>query len=139
MTDKTISLQIKPGIQRDGTLFDAPTYVDGQWVRFQRGRPRKIGGYKGIFLNGSGVSRGMTMTSQNGLNYVVSGYNNGLEQWITDNDDGVGSGPYNYSLSNFTANNNNLWQLLYRFNEGTMNANRIGDCELLGRKEEDAG
>lgn len=30
-------------------------------------------------------------------------------------------------------------QLLYRFNEGTMNANRIGDCELLGRKEEDAG
>ena len=110
MTDKTISLQIKPGIQRDGTLFDAPTYVDGQWVRFQRGRPRKIGGYKGIFLNGSGVSRGMTMTSQNGLNYVVSGYNNGLEQWITDNDDGVGSGPYNYSLSDFTANNDNLWQ-----------------------------
>ena len=110
MTDKTISLQIKPGIQRDGTLFDAPTYVDGQWVRFQRGRPRKIGGYKGIFLNGSGVSRGMTMTSQNGLNYVVSGYNNGLEQWITDSDDGVGSGPYNYSLSDFTANNNNLWQ-----------------------------
>jgi hypothetical protein len=25
--------------------------------------------------------------------------------------------------------------LLYRYNEGKMNANRIGDCELLGRKE----
>jgi hypothetical protein len=46
-----------------------------------------------MFLNGTGISRGMTMSSQNGLNYVVSGYNNGLEQWTTDNDDGVGFGP----------------------------------------------
>ena len=33
------------------------------------------------------------MSSQNGLNFLVSGYNNGLEQWTTDNDDGVGFGP----------------------------------------------
>ena len=98
------------GIQRDGTQFDSPMCVDGQWVRFQRGRPRKIGGYKAIFLNATGVSRGMQMTSTGGLNYVVSGNANGLEQWITDNDDGVGSGPYRYSLSNFTASTSNLWQ-----------------------------
>ncbi len=98
------------GIQRDGTQFDSPMCVDGQWVRFQRGRPRKIGGYKGIFLNATGISRGMQMTSTGGLNYVVSGNANGLEQWITDNDDGVGAGPYRYSLSNFTASTSNLWQ-----------------------------
>jgi hypothetical protein len=46
-----------------------------------------------MFLNGTGISRGMTMSSQNGLNYVVSGYSAGLEQWTTDNDDGVGFGP----------------------------------------------
>lgn len=93
MTAKVTTLSVKPGIQRDGTQFASDTYVDGEWVRFQRGMPRKIGGYNGIFLNASGISRGMTMTSVNGLNYVVSGYNNGLEQWSTDNDDGVGFGP----------------------------------------------
>lgn len=93
MTAKVTTLSVKPGIQRDGTQFASDTYVDGEWVRFQRGMPRKIGGYNGIFLNASGISRGMTMTSVNGLNYVVSGYNNGLQQWSTDNDDGVGFGP----------------------------------------------
>jgi hypothetical protein len=98
MTAKVIQLQVKPGIQRDGTQFAAPSYVDGRWVRFQAGLPRKIGGYKGIFLNGSGISRGMTMTSVNGLNYVVSGYSLGLEQWQTDNEDGLGFGPVAYSI-----------------------------------------
>lgn len=96
MTTKVVTLLIKPGIQRDGTQFAAPTYVDGQWVRFQNGLPRKIGGYKGIFLNAAGISRGMTMSSTGGLNYVISGYNNGLQQWYTDNDDGVGFGPTNF-------------------------------------------
>jgi hypothetical protein len=110
MTAKVVALQIKPGIQRDGTQFAAPTYVDGKWVRFQNGLPRKMGGYNGIFLNGTGISRGMTMTSTNGLNYVVSGYNNGLEQWSTDNDDGVGFGPTAYNMSGFSSNDANLWQ-----------------------------
>lgn len=110
MTAKVISLQIKPGIQRDGTLFDAPTYVDGRWVRFQRGRPRKMKGYRGIFLDASGISRGMIMNSENGLNYIYSGWSDGLELWQTDNDDGVGFGPTNITLANFTADENNLWQ-----------------------------
>ena len=68
MTAKVISLNIKPGIQRDGTQFDAPCFTEGEWVRFQRGRPRKIQGYRGIFINASGISRGMIMNSQYGLN-----------------------------------------------------------------------
>ena len=98
MTAKVISLQIKSGIQRDGTLFDAPTYVDGRWVRFQRGRPRKMKGYRGIFLNASGISRGMIMNSENGLNYIYSGTNNALQMWTTDNNNGVGTGPYNIAF-----------------------------------------
>jgi hypothetical protein len=94
LTTEVYNLTIAPGIQRDGTLFDAPCYVDGVWVRFQRGRPRKIWGYKGIFLNAPGVTRGMIMQSQNGENYVYGGYSDSLQYWQTDNDDGVGSGPY---------------------------------------------
>jgi hypothetical protein len=69
-----------------------------------------MGGYRGIFLNASGISRGMTMSSTNGLNYVISGTNDKLQQWSTDNDDGVGSGPTDFTMTGFTANANNLWQ-----------------------------
>ena len=103
MTANVISLAINAGIQKDGTEFDSSMYVDGKWVRFQRGRPRKIGGYKGIFLNAPSISRGMTMQSQEGLNYVYSGFNDSLQLWQTDNDDGVGSGPTDITLNNFTA------------------------------------
>ncbi|HXB12834.1 MAG TPA: hypothetical protein VNZ45_12660, partial [Bacteroidia bacterium] len=46
MTNSVIVLESEPGIQRDGTPYDSKKYIDGQWVRFYRGRPRKIGGYK---------------------------------------------------------------------------------------------
>ena len=125
MTQKVIALRIPPGIQRDGTQFDSTIYVDGKWMRFQRGRPRKMGGYKGIFLDATGISRGMAMTSIGGFNYVVSGYNNGLEQWITDDDDGIGSGPYPYTLSDFTANANNLWQFDVAYDATGGNTNNL--------------
>ena len=125
MTSKVIALRIPPGIQRDGTQFDSIIFTDGKWVRFQRGRPRKIGGYKGIFLNSSGISRGMAMTSIGGFNYVVSGYNSNLEQWVTDTDDGVGSGPYPYTLSDFTANVNNLWQFDVAYDSTGDNTNNL--------------
>lgn len=118
-------MEVPPGIQRDGTVFDAPCFVDGRWVRFQRGRPRKIGGYDAIFLNASGISRGMAMTAVNGFNYVVSGYSNGLEQWITGTSGGLGSGPYAYSMSNFTANANNLWQFDIAYDSTGNNTNNL--------------
>lgn len=112
MTDKVIALQTQPGIQRDGTQFASIRYVDGQWVRFQRGLPRKIGGYVGSFLNAH-LSRGMIMSATNGVNYVVSGYSNGVEQWTTTTNDAVGSGAAQFTMPSSTywsANANNLWQ-----------------------------
>lgn len=35
MTAKVIQLQVKSGIQRDGTQFAAQTYSDGEWVRLK--------------------------------------------------------------------------------------------------------
>ena len=93
MTQKVIVLQVGAGIQRDGTQFASGTYVNGKWVRFQYGKPRKIAGYNGAFLNSAGISRGMIMSSENGINYVISGYSDGLQQWTTDNDDAIGFGP----------------------------------------------
>ena len=110
MTANVISLAIPAGIQKDGTLFDSPMYVDGRWVRFQRGRPRKMGGYKSIFYNAPSISRGMIMQSQTGLNYVYSGFFDSLKYWQTDNNNGVGAGPTPVTLNSFTSSVNNLWQ-----------------------------
>lgn len=109
MTAKVVTLQVGAGIQRDGTQFASPTYIDGKWVRFQYGKPRKIGGYNGAFLNASGVSRGMIMSSDNGLNYVISGYTAGIERWTTDNDDAIGFGPTPIT-SSYTTSALTLWQ-----------------------------
>lgn len=91
MTKKVFALDTKAGIQRDGTLFDKEVYVDGQWVRFQRARPRKIGGYKQITPSLSGISRGIYVDAANGFNRIFNGYNNGLQS-LTINNNGVGSG-----------------------------------------------
>ncbi len=111
MSAKVIALQIGAGIQRDGTQFASATYIDGKWVRFQYSKPRKIAGYNGAFLNASGISRGMIMSSENGINYVISGYSDGLEQWTTDNDDAIGFGPVAITTTGYTASNNTLWQM----------------------------
>ena len=125
MTTKVIALRIPPGIQRDGTQFDSIIYTDGKWMRFQRGRPRKMGGYKGVFLDATGISRGMAMTAVNGFNYVVSGFRDNLEQWVTDSDDGVGSGPYAYTLSDFTASADNVWQFDIAYDSTGNNTNNL--------------
>jgi hypothetical protein len=109
MTAKVFQLDTKPGIQRDGTVFDRMSYNDGRWVRFQRGRPRKVGGYAAISDQLTGPSRGVWVNPNNGFNQIFSGYNNGLQSLSVDNN-GVGAGITNYTLSNFTASNLNLWQ-----------------------------
>ena len=109
MTKKVFSLDTQPGVQRDGTLFDKNFYTDGRWVRFQRGRPRKIGGYRMLSDQLTGPSRGMWSNATNGINQIFSGYSGGLQELVIDNN-GNGQGIQNFTLSNFTVSANNLWQ-----------------------------
>jgi hypothetical protein len=91
MTKKVFALDTKPGIQRDGTVFDREFYVDGRWVRFQRQRPRKMGGYRQITDALAGPSRGIFVVPRNTFNNVYSGYSDGLQVIPIDNN-GTGSG-----------------------------------------------
>ena len=109
MTTKVFSLDTMPGIQRDGTVFDKQFYNDGEWVRFQRGRPRKILGYRVISDQLTGPSRGIWVNPQNAFTSIFSGYNNGLQVLTIDNN-GVGAGVGDFTLANFTQSNLNLWQ-----------------------------
>ena len=92
-TQKVAVLQVGPGVQRDGTLFASSSYVDGEWVRFQYGKPRKIGGYNGAFLNAPGISRGVILNSQNGQTWVISGFSDSVQQWTINNNQAIGTGP----------------------------------------------
>jgi hypothetical protein len=123
MTKKVFALDTKPGIQRDGTTFDANCYNDGKWVRFQRGRPRKVGGYRQITANLSGPSRGVYVNPQQSFNNVFSGHSQGLQLLPIDNN-GVGSGITDMTLSGFTSNDNNLWQF-DTFFDGTGSGNNL--------------
>jgi hypothetical protein len=109
MTEKVFSIDTQAGIQRDGTVLDKQYYNDGRWVRFQRGRPRKMGGFKVISDELKGPSRGIWINSQNNFTQIFSGYNNGL-QVLTIDDNGIGAGIQDFTLNDFTASNLNLWQ-----------------------------
>lgn len=63
-------LLTQPGFSRDGTVLDRNNYVDGQWVRFQRGRPRKMGGFKEINGDLSSIQRGGFVFFQDGIVYL---------------------------------------------------------------------
>jgi len=109
MTAKVFALDTKAGIQRDGTVFDKQFYSDGRWVRFQRGRPRKMGGYRVISDQLLGPSRGIWLNSQNAFTSIFSGYSDGM-QVLTIDENGVGAGVADFTLNDFTPSDKNLWQ-----------------------------
>ena len=84
MPVQTTILKAQPGIKRDGTKFDGDFYTDGQWMRFQRGLPRKIGGYRSIVKTLSEASRGLTNYAQQNNVYCHSGGNSTLERFVLD-------------------------------------------------------
>ena len=104
-----VQIRSQPGIKRDGTKFEGDNYVDGQWVRFQRGLPRKIGGYRSISKYLREVSRAMHEFTQNSLTYVHSGSANLLERFYIDNNFNT-SIITNRTPSTIAADPNNMWQ-----------------------------
>lgn len=96
---KIFTLFVKPGIKRDGTRFESDEYSDGKWVRFQRGKAKKIGGYRQMFASPTGIPRGMITNSLNGVNYIYAGNYKGVEVFNTGTDQGVGVGPFPIEFS----------------------------------------
>ena len=84
MPDTTIVLKSNPGIKRDGTKFEGDFYTDGQWVRWQRGLPRKMGGYKATQKYLQEISRGFANFTQMNFIYCHSGGRSTLERFTID-------------------------------------------------------
>ena len=86
MTASVVVLKSQPGIKRDGTIFEGDFYVDGEWVRFQRGLPRKMWGYKALNLFLTEISRGFHSFTEGNLIYCHSGSQSYVERFTLDLD-----------------------------------------------------
>lgn len=84
MPETTVVLKSNPGIKRDGTKFEGDFYVDGQWVRWQRGLPRKMGGYRSTQKYLTEISRGFSTFTQQLFIYCHSGGSAKLERFTID-------------------------------------------------------
>ena len=84
MPETTVILKSEAGIKRDGTKFEGNFYTDGQWVRWQRGLPRKIGGYKATQKYLTEISRGFSNFTQMNYIYCHSGGESTLERFTID-------------------------------------------------------
>lgn len=75
-------LVYKPGISRDGTNFQSQFCTDGQWIRFQRGKVKKIGGMTGIDLSltqGAFFTNLLLLPNNNNDNIVIyAAFNQGI-------------------------------------------------------------
>lgn len=92
------TLGVKAGIKRDGTIFEAREFSDGEWCRFQRGVPKKIGGYREMFSSLNGITRGLIMNSYNGVNYIFTGNKEGIDVFTTGTTLGQGAGPFTATI-----------------------------------------
>ena len=118
-----IPIRSAAGIKRDGTKFEGDQYVDGQWVRFQRGLPRKMGGYRSINKFVVGLARTIAEYTQDQLTYVHLGSAERVERFFID-------ASFNTSLiidrtpsSGFTTDAGNLWQFTTSYD--TTNGNQL--------------
>jgi hypothetical protein len=130
-----IRVQSAPGVQRDGTILAAQAYSDAQWCRWQRGLPRKMGGYKVTQPYLTAVSRALFSQAQSGYRYVTSGTANGTDQFTMDNN-GVSSTVSNPvypatthpTTTGVVASPLNTWQFDTQFDNATNQSLLLSFC-----------
>lgn len=96
------------GIRRDGTDLDTAYFSDGEWVRWYRGRTRKIGGYKAMSRHVNHPVRSVMLDSRNGVNstHLFSPW--GVQRATFDNT-GAGVGVEDRTPLGFAYDANLTW------------------------------
>lgn len=117
MKTNIFTLASKPGVKRDGTDLDSEFYRDAQWVRFQRGRPRKIGGYRAMSQIVTGPVRAVLVAARSVTNYAHLFNPWGVERLEFDIS-GAGGGLVDRSPAGLAYNADYNWQVDSMFNNG---------------------
>lgn len=106
-----------PGIKRDGTVLDGDQCSDGQWVRFQRGRAKKIGGFQQITNRLSGIINSTLVWSRSSMNAIYTFSQGKIEMVLVDND-GLGSSIIDRTPAGFVSSTNHIWSTTTLYNAG---------------------
>ena len=98
----------EPGIQRDGTQLDTRRCIDGQWVRFYKGRPKKIGGSVLIDPGNLEIIRNIyNVDQQNEITDCYLGRASSLA--FTSVASGIAAPEVDRTPTGFATNPNNNW------------------------------
>lgn len=103
-----LTLLTKPGLKRDGTDTDNDYYQDAQWTRWQRGRPRKMGGYRAMAANVTGPVRTAFLDSRAGTNTLHTFSPWGVQRLEFDSL-GAGGAVLDRTPSGYSRNDLNTW------------------------------
>ena len=104
MAPTPVRILSKPGIKRDGTMLEGDFYVDGKWVRWQRGLPRKMLGYRQISSSLAGPVREVNADNANGQTIIHCFSQSGIERIAIDNLSGVSTGVIDRTPAGYSAN-----------------------------------
>lgn len=106
--EQVILINSQPGIKRDGTTLDGDNYNDGQWVRFQRGRPKKMKGYRRTTNQFTGPVREMIVWTRGLLNSIHGFSTTKIESVLVDGA-GIGNDIIDRTPVGFVPNANVNW------------------------------
>lgn len=108
MADILFPFNSQPGIQRDGTDLDTPFHTDGTWVRWQRGKARKMGGYRSMTQQANGPVRSVFLDSRSGVNSTHLFSQFGIQR-VQFSNDGSSSNIEDRTPLDFTTNSLLNW------------------------------
>ena len=122
MADQPTIFELKslPGVRRDGTDLANMFYQDAQWVRFQRGQPRKMGGYRliedvlygpvrDVFVDARASGFSAHLCSPRGVDkvaFAVDGASGGVTTRLST------------AVAGFVPNSSYLWQSTFMTQSG---------------------
>jgi hypothetical protein len=109
MSEENVTwLRVAPGVERDGTQQDSTHYIDAQHVRFYRGRPRKMAGWRRITDALTGPITAVNMWAQSTLNSINTFSTEKIEAILTDKE-GVGASIVDRTPVGFTTDERLVW------------------------------
>jgi hypothetical protein len=104
-----ITLGAKPGIQRDGTVYNSNHFTEGQFTRFYHGWPQKMLGWQSI-LTGIEEVVGSLFPVPNSRSYdIYEGRPSSLRYFKITNDGDIGPEVQVTPVAGFSINQANLW------------------------------
>lgn len=112
-----IQLNSLPGVKRDGTVLDGNFHTEALWCRWQRDRPRKIGGYRTLTNLLSEITRGMHVYDKQNKTYTHCGSASMLER-LTIDPTGVTSSTVDRTPTGFPSDADNQWQFDTLYDSG---------------------